>query len=218
MLARTQQPHTQTRQKRTSHDKTHPKGNQQRTRRPTAAPRGRPDPYGPPHNPRQADHRQLPGRRTHTTRRARRGCNSMTATSDGPAATHLRTNREDNKDNIWLRQRGVQRDRPRYEQADRRAAITTMYQPNCCRENDPTINRPHASRPTPNQPGMQGSKRERRPTGWRHHDAPRPPSTIPMDTTQRRNSTIIPPTNPPQRTTANPLPPGEAQARTSQEA
>ena len=35
-----------------------------------------------------------------------------------------------------------------------------MYQPNCCRENDPTINRPHASRPTPNQPGMQGWKSE----------------------------------------------------------
>ena len=41
----------------------------------------------------------------------------------------------------------------------------------CCRRNDPTVNRPHASRPTPNRPGMQGSKQERRPMGWRHHDA-----------------------------------------------
>ena len=53
-----------------------------------------------------------------------------------------------------------------------------------------TVNRPHASRPTPNQPGVHGSKRERRPTGWRHHHAPRPLTTMPTNTTEQRNSTI----------------------------
>ena len=112
----------------------------------------------------------------------------------------------------------LQRDTPHDEQADHKAVNTIMYQPNCCRENDPTINRPHASRPTSDQPGMQGSKRERGPMGWRHHGAPRPPTTIPTDTTQRRNSTIIQPTNQPQRTSSDPRRPGRAQARPSQEA
>ena len=84
--------------------------------------------------------------------------------------------------------------------------------------NHPTINRPHASRPTPYQPDMQGSKRERRPTGWRHHGAQRAQTTIPTDTTEHRNSAIMQPTNQRQRTTSIPRPPGRAQVRPSQEA
>ena len=177
VLATTQQPHTQTRHKRPSHNKTHPTGNKQRSRRPTAIKRGRLGPYGLLQNPTQADHWRLRRRRSNTTRRARPGCNRMTATSDRPAATNLRTNREVNKDDI--RWRGLRGNRPHDEQANRKPANTTMYRPNRCTENDPTINRPHASRPTPNQPGMQGLKRERRPMGRRHHGAPRPPTTIP---------------------------------------
>ena len=80
------------------------------------------------------------------------------------------------------------------------------------------INRPHASRPTWNQPDMQGVKQERRATGWRHHRAPRRPTAIPTGTIEHRNSTIIQLTNLRQRTTSNPRPPGRAQARPSQDA
>ena len=204
--------------KQTSHDKTHPTENKQRRGRHTATKRGQPRPNDPPHDPRQADDWRLRQQRTKTTCRARPGRNTMTAISDRPAATNLRTNGEDNQDNIQLRWRGLQRDRPHEEPAGCKAANTTMYQQNCCRENDPTINRPHASRPTPNQPDMQGFKRGRRPTGGGHHGAPRPLTTIPTGTTQRRNSTIIQMTNQPQRTTSHPWPPERAQARPSQEA
>ena len=70
------------------------------------------------------------------------------------------------------------------KQADHEAANTTVHQQNHCSSHDMTKNGPHAGRPTPNQPGMQGSKRERHPTGWRHRGAPRPPTTIPTDTTE----------------------------------
>ena len=43
-------------------------------------------------------------------------------------------------DNIRLRQRRLQRDRPNGEQADHKAANTTMHQPNRCRNHDPTTN------------------------------------------------------------------------------
>ena len=101
----------------------------------------------------------------------------------------------------------TQRNQPHDAQADHKTANTTMYQPNCCRKNHPTMNRPHASRPKPTQPGMQGSRRERRPMGRRHHEAPHPPTTIPANAPQRRDSTIIKPTNQQQRTTSNPRPP-----------
>ena len=114
------------------------------------------------------------------------------------------------------RQRRQQQKRPNDEQAEHKAANTTMHQPNRCSNNDTTINRPHLSRPTPNAPGMQGSKRERCPTGWRHHGAPLQPTTITTDTTEHRNSTTIQPTNLRQRTTSNPRLPGRAQARPSQ--
>ena len=64
------------------------------------------------------------------------------------------------------------------------AANTTVHQQNHCSGHDMTTNRPHASRPTPNQPGMQGSKRERHPTGGGHCAVPRPPTTVPTDTTE----------------------------------
>ena len=207
-----------TRQKWQSQNKPHPTGNKQRRGRPTAIKRGRPGPYAPPHNPRHADHWRLRRQGTTTMCRARPGHNTMTVTSDRPTATNLRTNREDNKDNIRLRQCGLQRNRPHDEQVNRKAATTTIYQQKCCRENDPTIDRPHASWPPPNQPGMQGSEREWRSMGWRHHGAPSPLNTIPKDMTQRRNSTILELTNQPQRITSNPGPPGRAQDRPCQEA
>ena len=49
------------------------------------------------------------------------------------------------------RQRQQQHQRPYGEQADHKAANATMHQPNHCRNNVPTISRPHASRPTLNQ-------------------------------------------------------------------
>ena len=129
--------------------------------RPTATKRGRPGAYGLPHNPRQADQLKLRRQGSNTTRRAHPGRDTVTTTCNRPAAP----NREDNKDNTRLCQRRLHRDRPNGEQGDRKAANTTMHQPNSCRDNDPTINRPHASRPTSNQPGMQGWNQERRPMG-----------------------------------------------------
>ena len=103
------------------------------------------------------------------------------------------------------------------EQADHQAADTPKHQPNSCGYNDATINRPHANRPTSNQPDMQGSIRERRPTGWRH-GAPGAPTNIPTDMTAHRNSTTTQPRYLRQQTTSHPRPPGRAQARPSQEA
>ena len=124
-----------------------------------------------------------------------------------------------------------QRDRTHANQADHEAAKTTAHQPHRSSSRDLTVNRPHASRPTPNQPGVHGSQRERRPTGWQHRGAPRPPTTIPTNKSERRDSTITQPTainklprtikrptDRPQRPTSNPRPPGRAQARPSQEA
>ena len=88
-----------------------------------------------------------------------------------------------------------QRDGTHANQADHEAAETTAHQPHRSCSRHLTVNRPHASRPTPNQPGVHGSKRERRPTGWRHRGAPRPPTTIPTNTTEHRNSTITNATN-----------------------
>ena len=69
-------------------------------------------------------------------------------------------------------------------------AATTAHQPHRSCSRDVTVNRPHASRPAPNQPGVHGSKREWRPTGWRHRGAPRPLMTMPTNTTEHRISTI----------------------------
>ena len=83
----------------------------------------------------------------------------------------------------WKWQKG-----PNDKQANHEAANTTMHQPNRCSSSDATINRPHASRQTPNRPGMQGSKRERRPIGWQQHAAPRPHPQYPQ--TQRNVVTL----------------------------
>ena len=42
------------------------------------------------------------------------------------------------------------------EQANHKGAITTMHKLNRCSNNAPTINRPHAGRPTLNQPACMG--------------------------------------------------------------
>ena len=60
---------------------------------------------------------------------------------DRPATTNLRTNPEDNKYNIRLHQRRLQRNRPPNAQADHKAADVTGYRPNCYREKDPTVNK-----------------------------------------------------------------------------
>ena len=86
---------------------------------------------------------------------------------------------------------------------------------NCCSNNDATINRRHASRLTPNQPGMQRFEWERRPTGRRHHGAPRPPTTIPTDTPEYRNSTIIQPRNLSNELLQTPAPPEGASSTAS---
>ena len=53
-------------------------------------------------------------------------------------------------------QRRQQQKKPIDQKAEHKTANTTMHQPNRCSNNDATINRPHASRPTLNHPGMQG--------------------------------------------------------------
>ena len=89
-----------------------------------------------------------------------------------------------------------------------------MHQHDRCKKNDPTFNRPHASRPAPNQPGMQGSKPERRPTGWRHHGAPRALTPIATDTTKHRELPITQPTIQQQQITLNPPAPRESASLT----
>ena len=217
VLATTQQPHTRTRRNRANQGKTRATGNKLCRGQPTATKHGQPGPYGPPHNPGGANYWRPRQRQTNTTRRARPG-RTTTATSDRPATTNLVTGREDNQRDIRLHQRGLQCTPPYDAPANHKAADTTGYQPNYCRKKDPTINKPHASWPTPNQPSMQGSKRERRPMRWRHHDAPCPPTTVPTNAPQRRDSEIKQPSNQPQRPTSNLRPPRRAQARPSQEA
>ena len=92
-------------------------------------------------------------------------------------------------------QRRQQQKKPNDDQADYKAADTPNRQPNSCGNNDATRSRPHASQPTSNQPDMQGSIRQRRPTGWRHQGERGPPTTIHTDMTAHCNSTITPPTN-----------------------
>ena len=49
---------------------------------------------------------------------------------------------------------------PTPKRADQGAAKTTMHHQNHCSSHDMTINRPHASQPTPNYPGMHGSQHQ----------------------------------------------------------
>ena len=213
-LATTRQPHTNTRR-----------------------PRSRRDQCGQQRNPRQIDRVWLRQRRTDTTCWPHPGGSTTNPASNMPATARPRRQRliitscahaglctKDPTEHTSstrqprTRQRQQQQEGPNDEQANHQVANTTMHQPNSCSDNDATINRIHASPPKLNQPGMQGSKRERRPTGRQHHGVPRPPTTIPTDTAEHRDSTIIQPTNLQQRSTSNPRPPGRAQAGQSQEA
>ena len=122
--------------------------------------------------------------------------NSTAPNATDPGTTNQHRNKQDHyTNNIRPRKRPQQRQGTNAEQADHEAADTTVHQQNHCSGHDMTVNRPHASRPTSNQPGVHGSKRERRLTGWRHHGAPRPPTTIPTNTAEHRNSTITNATN-----------------------
>ena len=94
-------------------------------------------------------HRARPGRGTYTA-------------PDRQAAASLRTNREDNQNHVPLHRRRLHN----------RVPIKLLQ------DNDPTMNRRHASWPTPYRPGKQGSKSERRPVGWGQHAAPRLPTAI----------------------------------------
>ena len=87
------------------------------------------------------------------------------------------------------------RDRTHANRAEYEAAKTTAHQPHRSCSRDMTVNRPHASWPTPNHPGVHGSKRERRPICWLHGGAPGPRTTIPANITDHRDSTITQPTN-----------------------
>ena len=90
---------------------------------------------------------------------------------------------------IRLRERPLQRQGTNAEQTNQEATNTTAHQQNRYSERDVTINRPHARRPTPSQPGVHGPVRERRPTSWRHRGEPRPPTTMATNTEDHRNST-----------------------------
>ena len=72
---------------------------------------GQLNPYRPPRNPGWADHWQPRHWQTNTTHRARPGRNTSTK-PDRPATANLRTNREDNEDNIRLHQHVLQRIQP----------------------------------------------------------------------------------------------------------
>ena len=129
-------------------------------------------------------------------------CNS---TSTQPADQHkhttLRCNRTTQDATNWRRRERTgytntirlckhrqQHDGTSANQTHHEAAKTTAQRPQHSCSRDLTINTPHASRPTPNQPGLQGSKRERHQTGRPHCDAPHSPTTIPTDTTEHRNT------------------------------
>ena len=176
----------------------------------TRQPRRRANQCGQQRNPRQADCVRLRRPRIKTTRRPQPGRSTTNPASDMPATARPRRQRltitgcahvglrlkDPTEHTSCTRQpskrlRRQQQKGPNDEKTDHHAPNTTMHQPIRCSNNDPTINRPHASRPTPNQPGMQGSKQERRPMGRQHHGAPRPLTTIPTDATEQRNSTII---------------------------
>ena len=96
---------------------------------------------------------------------------------------------------IRLRIRPLQRQGTNAERNDQEATNTTAHQQNHYSAHDVTMNRPHARRPTPNWRDMHGPVRERRPTGWRHSGEPRPPTTMPTNAAEHRNSTTTDATN-----------------------
>ena len=88
------------------------------------------------------------------------GCAHAFLCMKDPTA-HTSPTRQPRTRKCWQQQK-----RPNDEQADHTTANTTMHQPSRCGNNDATINRPDAGQPTPNQPGMQGSKRGTAAHGW----------------------------------------------------
>ena len=111
------------------------------------------------------------------------------------ANNQQRNGRAGYTNNIRLYDHRQQRDRTQANQADHEVAKTIAHQPHRSCSRDLTVNRPHASRPTSNQPGVHGLKRERRPMGSPHHGSPSSPTTIPTNKTEHRNSTTTNPTN-----------------------
>ena len=110
-----------------------------------------------------------------------------TWTNQDPTQQH-RNERAGYTNNIRLYDQRQHRDGTHANQADHEAAKTTAHQPHRSCSHNLTVNRPHASQPTPNLPGVHGSKRKRRPTGWQHRGAPRPPTTVPTNTAEHRNA------------------------------
>ena len=77
--------------------------------------------------------------------------NTTRRTLADPGTTNQHRNRHDNyTNNIRPRKRLLQHQGTNAEQADHEAAETSVRQQNCCSSHDMTINRPRASRPTPN--------------------------------------------------------------------
>ena len=111
------------------------------------------------------------------------------------ATNQQRSGRAGYTNNIRLYEHPQQRVGTHANQADHEAAKTNARQPHRSCSRDLTVNRPHARRPTSNQPGVHGSKRERRPMGWPHNGAPRPPTTIPTNKTEHCDPTITQLTN-----------------------
>ena len=138
-----------------------------------------------------------PSTRTQTARRLPQPYTNRTATGSRLLTGHTRTNYRHHSPPKRPRrcQRRQRHKRPNGEPADHTAAGTARHRPHYYRTNSLTANRPPASRPTPNGPDVQGSKREGRPQGWRHNGAPRPPTTTPPNITTHHSSTIIRPTN-----------------------
>ena len=145
---------------------------------------------------------------------------STPVTANGPAQSHRHPERSEMI--TWTTSRcvstGCSEEDPTANKHPMRRLTRSNTNQNCCRNQNPTTDRPHAGRPTPDRPGVQGSKLERRLAGGRHHGTPHPATTMTRATKAHRNPTIRQLTNQGQRTTSNPGPPGRAQARPSQEA
>ena len=121
----------------------------------------------------------------------------MRRTKADPGTTNQHQNRHDNyTNNVRPHNRPLQRQGTNAKEANREVTQTSVQQRNRCSSHDMTINRPQAGRSTPNWHGMHGSRRERRPTGWRHGGAPRLQTTISTNTTEHRTCTITKPDQP----------------------
>ena len=83
----------------------------------------------------------------------------------GRKASSTRKIKPQTSNHIRLYDHRQQHDRTHANQADHEAAKTAAYPSHRSCSRDLTVNRPHASRQRPNQPGVHGSKREQRLTG-----------------------------------------------------